>query len=250
MAQHDYIIENQPGASFRADLNDNLAAIVTNNSGPDAPTVTYPFQWWADTTAGVLKQRDAANESWVSVLVLATGRPVGAVVQTSSTGAIIVPEGDEGQRPDEGGLRANTQSLSDYFLEYKNKITGVWDAVASRLWVKAITDPLVSKSPIGSGDAPYFGCRAWANFNGTGTVAIRASGNVTSITDHGAGDYTVNFTTPLPDGNYSAPCSASDSAVARFCGPVAFSPNGVRVRAQTQPGVSADFEFVTVAVFR
>lgn len=46
-------------------------------------------------------------------------------------------------------------------------------------------------------------CRAWVNFNGTGTVAIRSSFNVSSITDNGTGDYTVNFTTALPDANYS-----------------------------------------------
>lgn len=47
-------------------------------------------------------------------------------------------------------------------------------------------------------------CRAWVNFNGTGTVAIRASYNVSSITDNGVGDYTVNFTTAMPDANYAA----------------------------------------------
>jgi len=51
--------------------------------------------------------------------------------------------------------------------------------------------------------ATAFGCRAWVNFNGTSTVAIRASGNVSSITDNGTGDYTVNFTTAMPDANYS-----------------------------------------------
>ena len=51
--------------------------------------------------------------------------------------------------------------------------------------------------------ATAYGCRAWVNFNGTGTPAIRASGNVTSITDNGTGDYTVNFTTAMPDINYS-----------------------------------------------
>jgi hypothetical protein len=51
--------------------------------------------------------------------------------------------------------------------------------------------------------ATAYGCRAWVNFNGTGTVAIRASGNVSSITDNGSGDYTVNFTNALPDANYS-----------------------------------------------
>lgn len=45
-------------------------------------------------------------------------------------------------------------------------------------------------------------CRAWVNFNGTGTVAIRASFNVSSITDNTVGDYTVNFTTAMPDANY------------------------------------------------
>ena len=51
--------------------------------------------------------------------------------------------------------------------------------------------------------ATAFGCRAWVNFNGTGTVAIRASGNVSSITDNGTGDYTVNFTTAMPDADYA-----------------------------------------------
>jgi hypothetical protein len=55
-----------------------------------------------------------------------------------------------------------------------------------------------------SGTAPIYPCRAWVNFNGTGTVAIRASGNVTSITDNGTGNYTVNFTTAMPDANYAA----------------------------------------------
>lgn len=54
-----------------------------------------------------------------------------------------------------------------------------------------------------AGSAPVYACRAWVNFNGTGTISIRASGNVTSIGDNGAGDYTVNFTTAMPDVNWS-----------------------------------------------
>jgi uncharacterized protein (AIM24 family) len=60
--------------------------------------------------------------------------------------------------------------------------------------------------------ATAYGCRAWVNFNGTGTVAIRASGNVTSITDNGNGDYTVNFTTAMPDANYSVVASSGGAA--------------------------------------
>ena len=55
-----------------------------------------------------------------------------------------------------------------------------------------------------SGSAPVYACRAWVNFNGTGTVAISGSGNVSSITDNGTGNYTVNFTTAMPDANYFA----------------------------------------------
>ena len=60
--------------------------------------------------------------------------------------------------------------------------------------------------------AVAYGCRAWVNFNGTGTVAIRASGNVSSITDNGTGDYTVNFTTSMPDANYSVGSACGDGA--------------------------------------
>ena len=61
------------------------------------------------------------------------------------------------------------------------------------------------------GTAPLYMCRAWVNFNGTGTVAIRASGNVSSITDNGTGDYTVNLTTAMPDSNYCVVASGRRS---------------------------------------
>jgi hypothetical protein len=51
--------------------------------------------------------------------------------------------------------------------------------------------------------ATAYGCRAWVNFNGTGTVAMRGSGNVSSITDHATGQYSLNFTTSMPDASYS-----------------------------------------------
>ena len=63
--QHDYILDNQNGAQFRADLNLALEAIATVNSGAAAPTTTYAYQYWADTTSGYLKQRDASNADWI-----------------------------------------------------------------------------------------------------------------------------------------------------------------------------------------
>lgn len=56
-------------------------------------------------------------------------------------------------------------------------------------------------------------CRAWVNFDGTGTVAIRASYNVSSVTDRGAGDYEVNFLTAMPDANYAVAGASGTGAV-------------------------------------
>lgn len=60
-----------------------------------------------------------------------------------------------------------------------------------------------------TGAAPFYTARAWVNFNGTGTVAIRGSGNVSSITDVRAGVYYVNFTTNMSDTNYCAVSTSS-----------------------------------------
>ena len=61
-----------------------------------------------------------------------------------------------------------------------------------------------------TGEAPIYACRAWVNFNGDGTVAIRGSGNVSSITDNGVGQYTVNFTTAMVDANYTVTTSSRE----------------------------------------
>jgi hypothetical protein len=68
-----------------------------------------------------------------------------------------------------------------------------------------------SVNPSTNIDGINYSCRAWVNFNGTGTPAIRASGNVTNITDSGTGLYVVNFTTAMTDVNYSAVVSFSPS---------------------------------------
>lgn len=76
---------------------------------------------------------------------------------------------------------------------------------------KTLTSPVINSATVAtvSGTAPLYMCRAWINFNGTGTVAINASGNVSSLTDNGNGDYTVNFTTALSDVNYSVGMSTT-----------------------------------------
>lgn len=98
-----------------------------------------------------------------------------------------------------------------------------------------------------SGDAPIYSCRAWVNFNGTGTVAILASGNVSSITDNGVGNYKINFTTQMVDNNYAASGSvsnrgSSDSQSVILSG---LASNGVSVYCQYGAG---RFDPTTVCV--
>ncbi len=72
MAQHDYVIDNNNGATVRSDINSLAAAAVSLNSGGSAPSTTYAYMLWADTTAGVLKQRNAANSAWQTLCPLVT----------------------------------------------------------------------------------------------------------------------------------------------------------------------------------
>ena len=70
MATHDYVIANGSGAAVRSDLNNALAAIVSNNSSSTEPATTYAYQWWADTNASLLKLRNSANSAWITIRAL------------------------------------------------------------------------------------------------------------------------------------------------------------------------------------
>jgi hypothetical protein len=72
MGQHDYVVANDTGANVRADLNLALAAIVSQNSGASAPSTTFAYMFWADTTTGLLKQRDSTNASWITLGTMAS----------------------------------------------------------------------------------------------------------------------------------------------------------------------------------
>lgn len=111
-----------------------------------------------------------------------------------------------------------------------------------------------------SGSAPIYSCRAWVNFNGTGTVAIRESGNVSSITDNGAGDFTINFATALPDASYSVASMATgvlDSTALQFFikassatgAPSNLTTTALEIVTWTGAG-PVDADYNSVAIFR
>jgi hypothetical protein len=89
MAQNDMNVANQGFPAFRADLNDQLEALVTNSSGATAPATTFPHQWWLDTstTPSTLRQRNAANDAWIVV---------GLLNQSTNTFNVPVAQGGTG----------------------------------------------------------------------------------------------------------------------------------------------------------
>lgn len=105
-------------------------------------------------------------------------------------------------------------------------------------------------------------CKAFVNFNGTGVVAIRASYNVSSITDNGVGDYTVNFTTALADANYATVINTNRSNtntslvnISRLADELsAPTASAVRIAQGVVDAARAlqreDASFINVAVFR
>ena len=105
-----------------------------------------------------------------------------------------------------------------------------------------------------------YGCRAWVNFNGTGTVAIRASANVSSITDNAVGNYTVNFTIAMPDTNYAtltagngstAADPATTNALIGQCSNTTQNTGNCTVKNLYGPGGTAfDVAKICVAIFR
>jgi hypothetical protein len=102
--------------------------------------------------------------------------------------------------------------------------------------------------------ATAYACRAWVNFNGTGTVAIRASGNVSSITDGGVGIYTVNLTTAMPDADYATVIAASrpatDITIVSARGAAAQTVSSTALVTANSALALTDSANVYVAIFR
>ena len=127
MATHDYNLANATGAAFRADLNNALSAVASNNSNATDPATTFAYQWYVDTGDDTLKIRNAANNAYINVSTVGgigtvnlglapTASPTftGDVV-INSTSALQIPSGTTAQRPGSptaGDLRFNSDTNS------------------------------------------------------------------------------------------------------------------------------------------
>jgi hypothetical protein len=112
------------------------------------------------------------------------------------------------------GTSSGTSAL--IFATGGTNFTNIYDAGAPTEQARITAAGLLQFNSGYGSVATAYGCRAWVNFNGTGTVAIRASGNVSSITDNGTGNYSVNFATAMPDANYAPVMSIEESGITCF----------------------------------
>ena len=128
---------------------------------------------------------------------------------------------------------------------------GVGNTGATTADVASFTSAGLFSFNSGYGSAAVaYGCRAWVNFNGTGTVAIRGSGNVSSITDNGTGRYALNFTNALPDANYAVVSLAAGDMYVQINNSVSYSTTTVSVATNNTSNAGVDSAVICVSIFR
>jgi hypothetical protein len=199
--------------------------------------------FWYDTAANILKMRSEADDAWINV----------AYVDQSANAWRVL---DNTQVVNTSGTTIGY--LGSHFYSTWRAGVNTEDRLVSPAKVKAAIQALVPNVLNASGTAPLYACRAWVNFNGSGTVAIRASGNVSSITDNGVGDYTINFATAMQDANYamvqgSANVSGSISdrpVIAGFNIDAAPTSSAARIYVKDGANSARDSTRVTLSFFR
>jgi hypothetical protein len=246
-------------------LNQNTTGTASNvtgtvaiaNGGTGQTTATAAFNALAPTqtsNSGKYLTTNGSTTSWATVSATGTVTSVAATVPAflSISGSPITTSG------------TLAIGLSGTALPVANGGTGVTTSTGSGANVlgtsPTLTTPTINSAQVAtvSGTAPLYMARAWVNFNGTGTVAIRASGNVTSITDNGLGAFTINLTTAMPDTNcapvtsgqrYSASVSRAGKIDANMA-----STTTVRLFTGYEDSfsgpIATDLEFNHIAVFR
>jgi hypothetical protein len=265
-----------PGITFSGDLDtglfrsdSNKLNIATNGVeraefGPtevvfNDTTVDYDFRIKGDNNANLFFV-DASTDR-IGIGTSAPASPLQVTLSTASatTGNIYVSPVVAGQARyhlyNQGSVAEwifGQKTSTDHSFKLSKLVSG------NELDYLELTTVGILKFDSGYGSAaPAYGCRAWVNFNGTGTVAIRGSGNVSSITDNGTGDYTVNFTTAMVDANYAAfvggiednAGGAAGNVLTRFHRTLPLTTS-VRISSNTDGGSAFDMLYFFVSIFR
>lgn len=243
MAQHDYDLANQAGAAFRSDLNAALAAIVTNNSGATAPATTHAHMWWADTSAGILKRRNAANTAWISVMSLtlafsAIGESLAAAASASAARTAISAAAS--------GANSDITSLSGLTTALSIAQGGTGQTSASN----AINALLPSQT--GNAGLVLITNGTTASWGSPLTVGASTtlSGTATDITGirSGARRITVNFVLASTNGTSAIALQLGDSGGIETTGYVSGCASIDGTNATSAITVTAAFALVTASV--
>jgi hypothetical protein len=218
------------------------AFIVSNASGnvgigTDSPAYKLDIRSAQDdATNFLLNGLNIVNTSNQGAVANKTAIRLGVLQDAGVRAAKIVAEA-------EGGGATNNIALS-----FRTNTANADDSTTEGL---RITGAGLLQFNSGYGSvATAFGCRAWVNFDGTGTVAIRASGNVSSISDTGTGRYTVNFTTAMPDANYAVTSLSDGDGYVQINNAAAYSTTAVAVAPNNMSNAGTDRAFMSVAIFR
>jgi len=152
MAQHDYVIDNSTGANVRADINNVLQAIASNNSGSSAPSSTFALQFYADTTNNILKLRNAANDGFINLFTLAGGVDVDAAsnfnedVTFTGASANIVFDKSDNALEFADNAQAKFGTGSDFEI-YFNGTNAFIDFASSDLFIRGTSGNQIRLQP-------------------------------------------------------------------------------------------------------
>ena len=265
-----------PGITFSGDLDtglfrsdSNKLNIATNGVeraefGPtevvfNDTTVDYDFRIKGDNNANLFFVDASTDRIGIGTSSPAAPLQVTLSTASASTGNIYVSPVVAGQARyhlyNQGSVAEwifGQKTSTDHSFKLSKLVSG------NELDYLELTTVGILKFDSGYGSAaPAYGCRAWVNFNGTGTVAIRGSGNVSSITDNGTGDYTVNFTTAMVDANYAAfvggiednAGGAAGQVLTRFHRTLPLTTS-IRISSNTDGGTAFNMLYFFVSIFR
>lgn len=138
MSQHDYVIDNNTGRNVRLDINDALAAIVSLNAGTAAPTTTFPYMFWYDTTNNILKQRNSADSAWIPFILIDGSGFVNlggttALLQVDVTDGVIKLLGTNGTFIPQGTTLQRPTGTPTALIRY-NTDTGTFEGFSNGAW--------------------------------------------------------------------------------------------------------------------
>jgi hypothetical protein len=145
----------------------------------------------------------------------------------------------------------------NFYIGQSTDSGGAWDSLSTRVTIDT-SGNLKFNSGFGSVETAY-GCRAWCSFVGTGTPSINNSGNVSSLTDHGTGQISINFTSAMPDINYVTAGACGNDTDVSTVHAVMFGENSARttsacrfttMNAAASSATLADESIVNIAIFR